>query len=81
MDMTKSVEKTQEEVEELLKESPEGKAEDDNKLLYRRLARHYLADEVRKEHQDAVLTAAAHHTKARILVTGKSWFHWLKSLG
>ncbi|KAH1025703.1 periodic tryptophan protein 2 homolog isoform X1 [Dendroctonus ponderosae] len=71
VDITKSVEKTQEEVEESLKESPECKAED-NKLLYMRLARHYLADEVRKEHQEAVLTAAAYHPKARILVTGFS---------
>lgn len=42
------------------------------KLFYKRLARHYLGDEVRKQHQDAVLTSAAYHRDTKILVTGFS---------
>lgn len=38
--------------------------------LYKRLAKHYLADEVRKENKEAVLTAAAYHKSTRVLVTG-----------
>lgn len=41
-----------------------------SKRLYKRLSRHYLADEVRKENRDAILTAAAYHKQTKILVTG-----------
>ncbi|XP_026466497.1 periodic tryptophan protein 2 homolog [Ctenocephalides felis] len=47
---------------------------DDQKhsFFYRRHSRHYLADEVRKEDKNAVLTAATYHKKTKILVTGFS---------
>lgn len=40
------------------------------KLRYKRIARHYLADEVRKQAKDAVLTAATYHKDTHILVVG-----------
>lgn len=42
------------------------------KLRYKRLARHWLADEARKQDRTAVLTAAAYHQDTRILVVGFS---------
>lgn len=45
---------------------------DVKKLLYKRLGKHYLADEVKKSAKDAVLTAAAYHQDTRILVVGFS---------
>ncbi|XP_011298217.1 periodic tryptophan protein 2 homolog [Fopius arisanus] len=46
--------------------------DNENKLAYKRLARHYLADEPRKCDKSAILTAAAYHAKTRILVSGFS---------
>lgn len=40
------------------------------KLRYKRIARHYLADEVRKQAKDAVLTASTYHKDTHILVVG-----------
>lgn len=48
-------------------------------MRYKRLSRHYLADEVRKDNRDAVLTAAAYHQQTKILVTG-IFFHLIKLL-
>lgn len=42
-----------------------------SKFFYKRLARHYLADEARKSNFAAVLTAAAYHKGTKILVTGE----------
>lgn len=42
-----------------------------NAALYKRVAKHYLADEVRKEDKEAVLTAAAYHKNTKVLVTGE----------
>ncbi|XP_046624301.1 periodic tryptophan protein 2 homolog [Neodiprion virginianus] len=42
------------------------------KLFYKKLGRHYLGDEVRKQNSDAVLTSAAYHRDTKILVTGFS---------
>ncbi|XP_055527884.1 periodic tryptophan protein 2 homolog [Wyeomyia smithii] len=39
---------------------------------YKRLARHYLADEARKENHKAVVTAAAYHKHLKILITAYS---------
>lgn len=50
----------------------EDKGNEVSKLFYKRLARHYLGDEVRKQHRDAVLTSAAYHRDTKILVTGFS---------
>lgn len=51
-----------------------GKKEKDDakKLAYKRLGKHYLADEVRKSNKEAFLTAAAYHQTTRILVAGFS---------
>ncbi|XP_058810769.1 periodic tryptophan protein 2 homolog [Phymastichus coffea] len=42
------------------------------KLAYKRLGKHYLADEVRKGDKDAFLTAVAYHQSTHILVAGFS---------
>ncbi|CAH1183241.1 unnamed protein product [Phaedon cochleariae] len=76
IDISKSLERTEEEITKALSEidveDADTKTHEVNKLFYKRLARHYLADEVRKENRDAVLTSAAYHKKSRILVTGYS---------
>lgn len=41
-------------------------------FYYKRLARHYLIDEVRKERPDAHLTAVNYHKKAKLLITAYS---------
>lgn len=43
----------------------------DKKFFYKRLVRHYLGDEARKNNFEAVLTAAAYHKSTKILVTGE----------
>lgn len=70
MDTSKSLEKTEEELAKQL-EATEIDDTKDTKFFYKRNARHYLADEVRKENREAVLTAAAYHKGLKILVTGK----------
>ncbi|KAG5874047.1 hypothetical protein JTB14_034623 [Gonioctena quinquepunctata] len=76
IDTSKSLERTEEEITKALGEvtvnEDEPKEEEVNKLFYKRIARHYLADEVRKNNRDATLTSAAYHKKSRILVTGYS---------
>lgn len=42
------------------------------KLRYKRLGKHYLADPVKKDKSDAILTAATYHVRSRILVVGFS---------
>lgn len=58
---------------------PEDKAEEDvqaqsdakvKKLGYKKVASHYLADEIHKHSKHAKLTAAAYHQDSRILVIG-----------
>lgn len=52
--------------------------ENDNKMekfFYKKLDRHYLADDPRKEDMDAVLTSVDYHVITRILTVGK--FHFL----
>ena len=41
-------------------------------FFYKKLARHYLADEPRKEHRDAVLTTAHYNKQTKVLVVGFS---------
>ncbi|XP_011500675.1 PREDICTED: periodic tryptophan protein 2 homolog [Ceratosolen solmsi marchali] len=43
---------------------------DVKKLMYKRLGKYYLADEVHKSDRNAVLTAAAYHQDTHILVVG-----------
>jgi len=40
------------------------------KLGYKKLASHYLKDEIRNESKNVKLTAAAYHRESRILVVG-----------
>lgn len=39
---------------------------------YKRIGRHYLSNDVRKENKDAVITAATYHKKTRLLITAYS---------
>ncbi|XP_058465461.1 periodic tryptophan protein 2 homolog [Malaya genurostris] len=41
-------------------------------FTYKRLARHYLADEARKENPKAIVTATAYHKQLKILITAYS---------
>lgn len=45
-----------------------------DKLFYKRIARHYIGDEVRKDNKDAIITSAAYHRRTKILVTGSITF-------
>lgn len=76
VDATKALERTEEEITKALSEVNVNDEDSQNKgiskLFYKRLARHYLADDVRKENKEAVLTSAAYHKKTKILVTGYS---------
>ena len=69
----KSTNKTQKNVQEQ-DESDEdtSKNEKVKRLHYKKLGRHYLADEVRKQERNAILTAAAYHEDTHILVVGFS---------
>lgn len=60
--MTTNLEKMQ------VKESCE--EQNSSKFFYKRLSRHYLADEIRKDNKAAILTAAAYHRDIKILITG-----------
>ncbi|KAF7277818.1 hypothetical protein GWI33_009234 [Rhynchophorus ferrugineus] len=73
IDVSKSLERTEEEAVKALSEVnlSETKEESD-KLFYKRIARHYLADEVKKNQKGAVLTATAYHKASKILITGYS---------
>ncbi|XP_076275558.1 periodic tryptophan protein 2 homolog [Rhynchophorus ferrugineus] len=73
IDVSKSLERTEEEAVKALNEVnlSETKEESD-KLFYKRIARHYLADEVKKNQKGAVLTATAYHKASKILITGYS---------
>lgn len=53
-------------------EEEDDKSSEYKKLQYKKLGRFYVADEVRKEHKHAVLTAAAYHSETHILVVGFS---------
>ncbi|KXJ78961.1 hypothetical protein RP20_CCG002838 [Aedes albopictus] len=48
------------------------KREPKKDFKYKRLARHYLADEARKENPKAFVTASAYHKKMKILITAFS---------
>lgn len=72
VDMSKAVERTEEEISEYLKQASLEEPQEVNKMFYKRLARHYLADEVRKENKEAILTSAAYHQQTKILITGYS---------
>lgn len=39
-------------------------------ILFKRLAKHYLSDEIKKENKSAEVTATAYNKDTKILVTG-----------
>lgn len=43
-----------------------------NALVYHKLSKHFLNDHLKEEHSNIKLTAADHHKKVKILVTGFS---------
>ncbi|KAJ8959273.1 hypothetical protein NQ314_006301 [Rhamnusium bicolor] len=76
VDSSKSLERTEEEITAALNDMKVNGYEPDvkevNKLFYKRVSKHYLADEVRKDNREAVMTAAAYNRTTKILVTGYS---------
>lgn len=80
-----SAEESEDDVENTVeKRNPNGTTEDDENeindedakrahpFFYKKLSRHYLADEPRKEHRDAVLTTAHYNRQTKVLVVGFS---------
>ncbi|XP_012267817.2 periodic tryptophan protein 2 homolog [Athalia rosae] len=65
--MKHSIEKDGEDEDE-----PEEKDTKVEPLRYKRLARHYLGNELQNQNRNAVLTSAAYHRSTKILVTGFS---------
>ncbi|XP_043268384.1 periodic tryptophan protein 2 homolog isoform X2 [Venturia canescens] len=83
VDLDKAVEKTDKQMKraERRKTNPSEEGDETSetpkssmakKLRYKKLARHYLADEVHKQDRSAIVTAAAYHKDTRILVVGFS---------
>ncbi|XP_015588288.1 periodic tryptophan protein 2 homolog [Cephus cinctus] len=77
VDLQRALEKPakQRDADEIVIKNDEDKRDKKNsnkKLLYKRLARHYLANELRKEHRNIILTAAAYHVDIKILVVSFS---------
>ncbi|XP_047545989.1 periodic tryptophan protein 2 homolog [Vanessa atalanta] len=48
----------------------EKKVDDDKRLQYKKLGRHYIGDAIRNAHHKVRLSAAAYHKNTKILVTG-----------
>ncbi|GLV37986.1 uncharacterized protein CBL_07783 [Carabus blaptoides fortunei] len=74
IDTEKIIERSEEELAKALEKVAleETAVSKENRMIYKKIARHYLADEVRKDNHEAVLTAAAYHKHTKILVTGYS---------
>ncbi|KAL3276990.1 hypothetical protein HHI36_012350 [Cryptolaemus montrouzieri] len=79
VDELKVIEQTELEITEALKEvslevenETKEKVDQKNHFSYKKLDRHYLADEPRKDDREAVLTSADYHIDSKILVTGFS---------
>lgn len=51
-----------------------------NKFFYKRIAKHYVSDDVKKDNKEAVLTSAAYHKKIKILITGIFCYIYLSVL-
>lgn len=75
------VNKFDEEKAEFIENENEGKRDSQGKKIvetkvhpfsYKKLARHYLGNEARKEDRTAVLTAATYHKKSKLLITAYS---------
>lgn len=77
IDTSKVLERTDADVDKELEKSAKNEKNNDaksDKMYYKKLSRHYLADEVRKENREAVLTTAAYHQQTKILVVGNLIF-------
>ncbi|KAG4068090.1 hypothetical protein HA402_001515 [Bradysia odoriphaga] len=84
IDTEKTLEKSHKELEKSLKNAQfiEGSETRDQQgklverprhpFYYKRIARHYLLDEIKKENRKATLTAATYHKKSKLLVTAYS---------
>ncbi|XP_063980144.1 periodic tryptophan protein 2 homolog isoform X2 [Diachasmimorpha longicaudata] len=81
VDLEKALEKTDKQKKKIPQSAESQENDDDSsasekdkikKFIFKRLARHYLADEPRKSDRAAILTAAAYHPNTKILVTGFS---------
>lgn len=48
----------------------EVKLEDEKRLLYKKLGRHYIGDAIRNANHKCRISAAAYHKNTKILVTG-----------
>ncbi|KAK9700457.1 WD domain, G-beta repeat [Popillia japonica] len=73
IDVSKVPERTEEELAAALKDvRVEDNAVEEDKLYYKRIARHYLGDAPRKDDRKAILTAASYHKTTKVLVTGFS---------
>ncbi|CAG9791750.1 unnamed protein product [Diatraea saccharalis] len=66
------IEKDKEEEPESEDEAKVVKAEDDKRLHYKKLGRHYIGDAIRKADHKVRLTAAQYHKQTKMLVTGFS---------
>ncbi|XP_013200254.1 periodic tryptophan protein 2 homolog [Amyelois transitella] len=60
------------ESEEEVPEEAKPKLEDEKRLLYKKLGRHYIGDAIRNAHHKVKLTAAHYHKNTKMLVTGFS---------
>ncbi|XP_050341996.1 periodic tryptophan protein 2 homolog isoform X2 [Nymphalis io] len=56
--------------DENMEKELEKKVDDDKRLQYRKLGRHYIGDAIRNAHHKVRLSAAAYHRNTKILVTG-----------
>ncbi|EDW85819.1 uncharacterized protein Dwil_GK22940 [Drosophila willistoni] len=74
-DVENAVEKTQTDSSDVpgdLNELEDKDVKKTHPFLYKKLARHYLANEPRKEQRDALLTAANYNRRTKVLVTAFS---------
>lgn len=71
MNAEKTIERTEEEVTAVLnKLTVQEEQKKVKNFPYKRLFKHYLGNEARKEQHNATLTAAAYHRATKILITG-----------
>ncbi|XP_046978620.1 periodic tryptophan protein 2 homolog [Vanessa cardui] len=56
--------------DENMEKELENKVDDDKRLQYKKLGRHYIGDAIRNAHHKVRLSAAAYHKNTKILVTG-----------
>nr|XP_022904182.1 periodic tryptophan protein 2 homolog [Onthophagus taurus] len=73
IDVSKIKERSDEEIAASLKELEiEDESKNEDRIFYKRIAKHYIANDIKKDNHDATLTAVAYHKELKILVTGYS---------